>query len=160
MSVYYFPTDREEEEDLPKFKEKCLAHCLKCIDICCVWDCCTCWIYFQEFCSIVVFDPFMELFITLCIVVNTLFMAMDHHDMEENFELFLKNGNYVSGCCATTTKKSFWFKVGLSRNFEFHMHIIGLFSALISNSNISFFFKAEFLKFSVFLSTEENYIFL
>ncbi|GIY88268.1 sodium channel protein para [Caerostris extrusa] len=86
--------DREEEEEKPKFKEKCLAQCLKCIDICCIWDCCACWIYFQEFCSIIVFDPFMELFITLCIVVNTLFMAMDHHDMDEGFEAVLKNGNY------------------------------------------------------------------
>ncbi|CAL1291646.1 unnamed protein product [Larinioides sclopetarius] len=84
----------EEEEEKPKFKEKCVAQCLKCIDICCVWDCCTCWIYFQEFCSIIVFDPFMELFITLCIVVNTLFMAMDHHAMDPAFEAFLKNGNY------------------------------------------------------------------
>ncbi|CAL1291642.1 unnamed protein product [Larinioides sclopetarius] len=95
VSVYYFPTEREEEEEeKPKFKEKCVAQCLKCIDICCVWDCCTCWIYFQEFCSIIVFDPFMELFITLCIVVNTLFMAMDHHAMDPAFEAFLKNGNY------------------------------------------------------------------
>ncbi|GBL95075.1 Sodium channel protein para [Araneus ventricosus] len=84
----------EEEEEKPKFKEKCVAQCLKCIDVCCIWDCCTCWIYFQEFCSIIVFDPFMELFITLCIVVNTLFMAMDHHDMDPGFEAFLKNGNY------------------------------------------------------------------
>ncbi|GFR16709.1 sodium channel protein para [Trichonephila clavata] len=88
--------EREEEEEKPKFKDKCLAQCLKCIDFCCIWDCCTCWVYFQEFCSIIVFDPFMELFITLCIVVNTLFMAMDHHDMDENFEAVLKNGNYVS----------------------------------------------------------------
>ncbi|KAG8191415.1 hypothetical protein JTE90_010589 [Oedothorax gibbosus] len=95
VSVYYFPTEREEEEEeKPKFKDKCMAQCLKCIDICCIWDCCTCWIYFQEFCSIIVFDPFMELFITLCIVVNTLFMAMDHHAMDDGFEAFLKNGNY------------------------------------------------------------------
>nr|XP_042894950.1 sodium channel protein para isoform X2 [Parasteatoda tepidariorum] len=96
VSVYYFPTDREEEEEEEKlkFKERCLPYCLKCIDVCCIWDCCTCWIYFQEFCSIIVFDPFMELFITLCIVVNTLFMAMDHHNMNPDFEAFLKNGNY------------------------------------------------------------------
>ncbi|XP_076373626.1 sodium channel protein para-like isoform X3 [Tachypleus tridentatus] len=86
--------EREDEEEGIKFKDRCLAQCLKCIDIFCVWDCCWCWIKFQKFNSIIVFDPFMELFITLCIVVNTLFMAMDHHDMEESFENFLKNGNY------------------------------------------------------------------
>ncbi|GFT37955.1 sodium channel protein para [Nephila pilipes] len=93
VSVYYFPTEREEL-DKPRFKERCLANCLKCIDIFCVWDCCTCWVRFQEIVSLIVFDPFMELFITLCIVVNTLFMAMDHHNMDPSFEKFLNYGNY------------------------------------------------------------------
>ena len=39
---------------------------------------------------------FVELFITLCIVVNTLFMALDHHDMNPDTGDMLKNGNYVS----------------------------------------------------------------
>lgn len=46
--------------------------------------------------SIIVFDPFTELFITLCIVVNTLFMALDHYDMDKDLEKMLKSGNYVS----------------------------------------------------------------
>ncbi|XP_064475313.1 sodium channel protein para-like isoform X2 [Ornithodoros turicata] len=88
-------SERErEEQERPKFKEKCMAHCLKCIDIFCVWDCCWYWIRMQEIISLIVFDPFMELFITLCIVVNTLFMAMDHHDMQKDFENVLKTGNY------------------------------------------------------------------
>jgi hypothetical protein len=32
--------------------------------------------------SIVVFDPFTELFITLCIMVNVIFMALDHYSVE------------------------------------------------------------------------------
>ena len=32
--------------------------------------------------SIIVFDPFTELFITLCIVVNVVFMGLDHYDVE------------------------------------------------------------------------------
>lgn len=95
VSIYYFPTEREEQER-PKFKEKCMANCLKCIDMFCVWDCCWYWIRIQEILGLIVFDPFMELFITLCIVVNTLFMAMDHHDMDKDFDNVLKKGNYVS----------------------------------------------------------------
>lgn len=45
--------------------------------------------------SFIVFDPFVELFITLCIVVNTLFMALDHHEMDGGMEKILKSGNYV-----------------------------------------------------------------
>jgi hypothetical protein len=46
--------------------------------------------------SFIIFDPFIDLFITLCIVVNTLFMALDHHDMDPGMNDTLKNGNYVS----------------------------------------------------------------
>ncbi|KAL3223875.1 hypothetical protein MRX96_027177 [Rhipicephalus microplus] len=83
-----------EEQERPKFKDKCMANCLKCIDMFCVWDCCWYWIRIQEILGLIVFDPFMELFITLCIVVNTLFMAMDHHAMDPDFDNVLKKGNY------------------------------------------------------------------
>ena len=46
--------------------------------------------------SYIVFDPFVELFITLCIVVNTLFMALVHHDMDISMQNTLDIGNYVS----------------------------------------------------------------
>ena len=52
--------------------------------------------------AFIVFDPFIDLFITLCIVVNTLFMALDHHDMDPDFDNILNNGNYVS--CFSNTK--------------------------------------------------------
>ncbi|XP_072152220.1 sodium channel protein para isoform X7 [Bemisia tabaci] len=84
----------DEEEDGPSTKEKLLSACLRGIDIFCVWDCCGCWLTFQKYVALLVFDPFVELFITLCIVVNTLFMALDHHDMNKETERFLKTGNY------------------------------------------------------------------
>lgn len=77
-------------------KDKLLAAMYRCIDIFCVWDCCCLWLTFQKYVSALVFDPFVELFITLCIVINTLFMALDHHDMDKDMERVLKTGNYVS----------------------------------------------------------------
>lgn len=94
MSVYYFPTE-DDDEDGPTFKDKALEAFMRGIDIFCVWDCCWVWLKFQEFIALIVFDPFVELFITLCIVVNTLFMALDHHDMDKDMEKALKSGNYV-----------------------------------------------------------------
>ncbi|KAG8197669.1 hypothetical protein JTE90_001597 [Oedothorax gibbosus] len=118
VSVYYFPTDREEDMDnRPRFRERCLANCLKCIDIFCVWDCCQCWVRFQEIISLIVFDPFMELFITLCIVVNTLFMAMDHHNMDSSFEKFLNYGNYFF--TATFAIEAGFKLISLSPKFYF-----------------------------------------
>ncbi len=49
-----------------------------------------------QYLSFVIFDPFIDLFVTLCIVVNTLFMALDHHNMDPGMYAALKNGNYVS----------------------------------------------------------------
>lgn len=94
VAIYYFPT--EEDEDGPTMKEKLMTGCLRAIDIFCVWDCCWLWLKFQEYVALIVFDPFVELFITLCIVVNTLFMALDHHDMNKDMDRALKSGNYVS----------------------------------------------------------------
>ncbi|XP_037971766.2 sodium channel protein para isoform X12 [Plutella xylostella] len=93
VSVYYFPT-AEDDEDGPTMKEKLLECLMKGIDIFCVWDCCWLWLEFQKYVALLVFDPFVELFITLCIVVNTLFMALDHHDMDRDMEKALKSGNY------------------------------------------------------------------
>ncbi|XP_073830192.1 sodium voltage-gated channel paralytic isoform X28 [Musca autumnalis] len=93
VSVYYFPTE-DDDEDGPTIKDIALEYILKGIEIFCVWDCCWVWLKFQEWVSFIVFDPFVELFITLCIVVNTMFMAMDHHDMNPELERVLKSGNY------------------------------------------------------------------
>ena len=84
-----------EEDEGPKIKERLLALSLKWLDICCVWDCSPYWVKFQKLISLFVYDAFIELFITLCIVVNTLFMALDHHGMNEEMNRALKMGNYV-----------------------------------------------------------------
>ncbi len=41
-------------------------------------------------------DAFVDLFITLCIVINTMFMALDYHGMSDELAITLINGNYVS----------------------------------------------------------------
>ena len=41
------------------------------------------YVMFQEYTHLFIMDAFVDLFITLCIVVNTFFMALDHHDMDE-----------------------------------------------------------------------------
>ncbi|XP_061719526.1 sodium channel protein para isoform X5 [Cydia pomonella] len=92
-TVYYFQT-AEDDEDGPTLKDRLLDCLWKGIDLFCVWDCCWLWLEFQKYVALLVFDPFVELFITLCIVVNTLFMALDHHDMNKDMEKALKSGNY------------------------------------------------------------------
>ena len=40
-------------------------------------------------------DAFVDLFITICILLNTLFMALDHHGQSEKMTRVLTLGNYV-----------------------------------------------------------------
>uniref|UniRef100_H2SNA1 Sodium channel protein n=1 Tax=Takifugu rubripes TaxID=31033 RepID=H2SNA1_TAKRU len=42
-----------------------------------------------------VMDPFLDLGITICIVLNTLFMALEHYPMTEEFNTMLSVGNLV-----------------------------------------------------------------
>ncbi|XP_050525593.1 sodium channel protein para-like isoform X2 [Daktulosphaira vitifoliae] len=100
-TVYVFPTDEdavcdeddEEEDDEPTFREKFQMWLLKFIDTFCIWDCCWPWLKFQKGLAFLVFDPFVELYITLCIVVNTLFMALDHYKMDPYMDYIQNKAN-------------------------------------------------------------------
>uniref|UniRef100_A0A3P9LKU8 Sodium channel protein n=1 Tax=Oryzias latipes TaxID=8090 RepID=A0A3P9LKU8_ORYLA len=60
-----------------------------------IWDCCPAWQKIKKFVKLIVMDPFADLTITICIVLNTLFMAMEHHPMQEEFTKMLSIGNKV-----------------------------------------------------------------
>uniref|UniRef100_A0A8C8A3K2 Sodium channel protein n=1 Tax=Oryzias sinensis TaxID=183150 RepID=A0A8C8A3K2_9TELE len=60
-----------------------------------IWDCCPAWLKIKEVVSTVVMDPFVDLTITICIVLNTLFMAMEHYPMTNEFDNVLSVGNLV-----------------------------------------------------------------
>ena len=62
------------------------------------WECPTVWYHITRYIELFVMDAFIDMFITLCIVVNTLFMAMDHAGMSEQLTRTLVIGNYVSFC--------------------------------------------------------------
>ncbi|NXJ24380.1 SCN5A protein, partial [Dicrurus megarhynchus] len=60
-----------------------------------IWDCCPLWVLIKKFVKFVVMDPFTDLTITLCIVLNTLFMALEHYKMTKEFDYMLYIGNLV-----------------------------------------------------------------
>uniref|UniRef100_A0AAQ4QFI3 Sodium channel protein n=1 Tax=Gasterosteus aculeatus aculeatus TaxID=481459 RepID=A0AAQ4QFI3_GASAC len=59
------------------------------------WDCHPQWVRCKKWVLFVVMDPFVDLGITICIVLNTLFMAMEHYPMTEEFDHMLSVGNLV-----------------------------------------------------------------
>ncbi|XP_050924562.1 sodium channel protein type 4 subunit alpha B isoform X2 [Lates calcarifer] len=64
-------------------------------DIFLKWNCCSCWQWIKQWLYTIVMDPFVDLGITICIVLNTVFMAMEHYPMTEDFEELLSVGNLV-----------------------------------------------------------------
>lgn len=82
MSFYVEEEEEDDDEKLAKVKAKVQAGIVNVVNILCVWDCANIWIRISEFLAFVVFDPFTELFITLCIVVNVGFMTLDHYNIQ------------------------------------------------------------------------------
>ncbi|XP_054451476.1 sodium channel protein type 11 subunit alpha [Pteronotus mesoamericanus] len=60
-----------------------------------IWDCSPRWVSFKKVLRIVMTDPFTELAITICIIINTLFMSLEHHGMSNSFRSMLNTGNSV-----------------------------------------------------------------
>ncbi|XP_048033303.1 sodium channel, voltage gated, type VIII, alpha subunit a isoform X7 [Megalobrama amblycephala] len=82
-------------EELEESQRKCPPCWYKFANIFLIWDCGPVWMRIKEIVNMIVMDPFVDLAITICIVLNTLFMAMEHYPMTEQFEHVLSVGNLV-----------------------------------------------------------------
>nr|XP_009680486.1 PREDICTED: sodium channel protein type 5 subunit alpha-like [Struthio camelus australis] len=60
-----------------------------------IWDCCPLWLRIKKKVAAFIKDPFIDLTITICIVMNTLFMALEHNNMSDSFKSMLNVGNLV-----------------------------------------------------------------
>ncbi|KAM6953749.1 sodium channel protein type 3 subunit alpha-like [Aplochiton taeniatus] len=60
-----------------------------------VWECSPWWVRVKQLVKVMVMDPFLDLTITICIVLNTLFMALEHYPMTDQFNGMLSIGNLV-----------------------------------------------------------------
>ncbi|XP_029990087.1 sodium channel, voltage gated, type VIII, alpha subunit b isoform X2 [Sphaeramia orbicularis] len=82
-------------EELEESQRKCPPCWYKFSNIFLIWECCPIWLKIKHIVYLIVMDPFVDLAITICIVLNTLFMAMEHYPMTEHFEGVLSVGNLV-----------------------------------------------------------------
>ncbi|XP_027414591.1 sodium channel protein type 9 subunit alpha isoform X4 [Bos indicus x Bos taurus] len=82
-------------EELEESRQKCPPWWYRFAHTFLIWNCSPYWIKFKKFIYFIVMDPFVDLAITICIVLNTLFMAMEHHPMTEEFKNVLVVGNLV-----------------------------------------------------------------
>lgn len=62
----------------------------------CSWECPGWFKKFQSGVGFLILDPFVDLFITLCILANTAFMALDRHGLTDEQKSTLEKGNQVA----------------------------------------------------------------
>ncbi|XP_069081364.1 sodium channel protein type 2 subunit alpha [Pleurodeles waltl] len=82
-------------EELEESRQKCPPCWYRFANTFLIWDCSEPWLKIKQVVKLVVMDPFVDLAITICIVLNTLFMAMEHYPMTEQFSHVLTVGNLV-----------------------------------------------------------------
>ncbi|XP_029461499.1 sodium channel protein type 2 subunit alpha-like [Rhinatrema bivittatum] len=82
-------------EELEESREKCPPCWYKFANTFLIWDCGDNWLKVKHLVNLFVMDPFVDLAITICIVLNTLFMAMEHYPMTDTFNHVLTVGNLV-----------------------------------------------------------------
>lgn len=83
--------------ELEESRQKCPPCWYKFANTFLIWECCPAWLKIKKVVKLIVMDPFVDLTITICIVLNTLFMAMEHYPMTGGFNNTLSVGNKVSG---------------------------------------------------------------
>ncbi|NXM17042.1 SCN2A protein, partial [Ploceus nigricollis] len=93
MSIASILTNTMEE--LEESRQKCPPCWYRFANTFLIWDCWNPWLKVKHVVNLVVMDPFVDLAITICIVLNTLFMAMEHYPMTEQFSSVLSVGNLV-----------------------------------------------------------------
>uniref|UniRef100_A0A672IZ24 Sodium channel protein n=1 Tax=Salarias fasciatus TaxID=181472 RepID=A0A672IZ24_SALFA len=82
-------------EELEESRQKCHPCWFTVAERFLIWECCPAWVKIKQVVKLIVMDPFADLTITICIVLNTLFMAMEHHPMTDDFSKMLTVGNVV-----------------------------------------------------------------
>lgn len=87
--------------ELEESRQKCPPCWYRFANTFLIWDCWSPWLKVKHVVNLVVMDPFVDLAITICIVLNTLFMAMEHYPMTEQFSSVLSVGNLVSSFSCT-----------------------------------------------------------
>ncbi|XP_032865608.1 sodium channel protein type 5 subunit alpha [Tyto alba] len=71
---------------LQESKLKCPSLCKRFAQKYLIWNCCPFWRLVKEKVKLVILDPFVDLLIMVCIIVNTIFMALEYPDMPRNYQ--------------------------------------------------------------------------
>ena len=74
--------DEDEGETTLPYKLSAKENFIRWVNILCIWNCSLPWVRVSDVITFIVFDPFTELLMTLCTVVNIVFMVMNDYQIE------------------------------------------------------------------------------
>ncbi|XP_045875362.1 sodium channel protein type 7 subunit alpha [Meles meles] len=60
-----------------------------------IWNCSPCWLKLKEFIHMIIMDPFTDLVLTICIILNICFLALECYPMSEETNNVLSIGNLI-----------------------------------------------------------------
>uniref|UniRef100_A0A3B3Z749 Ion transport domain-containing protein n=1 Tax=Periophthalmus magnuspinnatus TaxID=409849 RepID=A0A3B3Z749_9GOBI len=69
--------------------------CSSCWRLLCSCDCCDFWVRIKKGLQVFVLDPFFDLAIILLIILNVIFMSMEHYPLTEKFHSMLSLSHFV-----------------------------------------------------------------
>uniref|UniRef100_A0A3Q2E2N3 Sodium channel protein type 8 subunit alpha-like n=1 Tax=Cyprinodon variegatus TaxID=28743 RepID=A0A3Q2E2N3_CYPVA len=106
------------EDDVDKVKPLCSSHWNRVLEN----DCCSCSQWLKQKLRPIVMNRFFELGIIICIILNTILMAMEHYPMTPEFEnLFLLNKVFLAIYVAEFLLKL--LALGVKGYFQVRWHI-------------------------------------
>ena len=83
-----------------------------------------CWLKMQDVLYTVINDTFFDVIVTLCIILNTVFLAIEHHGMSEDLQYILDLGNKVNFFLDVLQLWLIWFEVQFYFIWENVVYII------------------------------------
>ncbi|TKC38595.1 hypothetical protein EI555_006820 [Monodon monoceros] len=85
------------KEELRKSRKRCPFCWYRFAKTFLIWNCSPCWLKLKEFVHMIIMDPFTDLFLTICIILNVHFLALEHYPMslETNNILNIENQVFI-----------------------------------------------------------------
>uniref|UniRef100_A0A8C6FRQ4 Sodium voltage-gated channel alpha subunit 7 n=1 Tax=Moschus moschiferus TaxID=68415 RepID=A0A8C6FRQ4_MOSMO len=83
------------KEELKKSRQRCPFCWYRFAKTFLIWDCSPCWLKLKQFVHRIIMDPFIDLFLTICIILNINFLALEHYPMSLETSNILSIGNVV-----------------------------------------------------------------
>ncbi|XP_064442713.1 sodium channel protein type 7 subunit alpha isoform X1 [Mirounga angustirostris] len=83
------------EEEPKKSRKRCPLCWYRFAKTFLIWNCSPCWLKLKEFIHMIIMDPFTDLVLTVCVILNICFLALECYPMSEETNNILSIGNLI-----------------------------------------------------------------